>query len=762
MSENARNKTTILLKLACGIVLAGLLVAGLFFPLVGGTGLVARNSADLINGLPTSLTVNIPPGNTRMLAADGSVITEFYTHNRTPVPSEKIAPIMKQALVDIEDSRFYEHNGIDVQGTLRALVTNVAAGSVQEGGSTLTQQLVKQTLLQTATTPQERQAAVQQSVGRKLREARLAMALDKKYSKDEILTRYLNIVYFGEGAYGIEAAAQAYFSTHADKLTLPQAAMLAGLVQSPSGDDPIANPQNATTRRNEVLKRMRDLGHITSQQMNEAAAQPVKVTPGQSPPNGCAEAAIAGYFCDYAESYVEQKLKIGADQLSNGGLTIQTSLQPKLQRDADRGILDNLDMGSPFAGVLDAVEPGTGRVLAMAANRQYGCSPSKGPQCESVNLNVVPQAGSGSTYKVFTAAYALSQGFGEHYTIYAPQPYTSHVYKNWDSNVGGYVPYRVWNDDPNYKSVYDMHGALVASANTYFVALEDALGSITGPVKISEAMGMHYDNAVTQESAASMIKNQRGPFTLGFNATSPLDLATAYATVASGGTRCDPIPVTKVLDQNGQPLKDANGQVIAVTPHCTKNAIPAGVARTLSKMLVDVVSPAGTGRRAIIPGHEIGGKTGTTQENKTAAFVGITPKYALSVMYFDPKGKQFVGGVGGGVPAQMFHDTMAPFLAHQPDTPFPPADPAVVAGNGKHQGYVPPAPQPTPQQSQGTGGGGTGGGGTGGGGTGGGGTGGGTGGGAAPTSTPPAGGGRGGGGHGGGGHGGGGHGGGGH
>jgi membrane peptidoglycan carboxypeptidase len=234
-----------------------------------------------------------------------------------------------------------------------------------------------------------------------------------------------------------------------------------------------------------------------------------------------------------------------------------------------------------------------------------------------------------------------------------------------------------------------------------------------------------------------MIKAQRGPFTLGFNATSPLDLATAYATVASGGTRCDPIPITKVLDQNGQPLKDANGQVVDVGSHCTKNAIPAGVARTLSKMLVGVVSPAGTGRRAMIPGHEIGGKTGTTQENKTAAFVGITPDYAVSVMYFDPKGKAFVGGVGGGVPAQMFHDTMAPILAHQPDKPFPPADPEVVAGNGKHQGYTPPPQAPSPQPGNGNGNGNGGhGGGNGGHGGGTGGHGGGTGGAGGGTATP--------------------------
>jgi membrane peptidoglycan carboxypeptidase len=665
------------------------------FPLVGGSGLVARNSADLINNLPTSLTVNVPPGNSRMLAADGSVITEFYQNNRTPVPSDKIAPIMKQAQVDIDDSRFYEHRGIDVQGTLRALVTNVAAGSVQEGGSTLTQQLVKQTLLQTATTPQERAAAVQQSVGRKLREARLAMALDKKYSKDEILTRYLNIVYFGEGAYGIEAAARTYFSTSADKLTLPQAAMLAGLVQSPSGDDPLQNPKNAETRRNEVLTRMHQLGHITEKEMKDAESQPVKTTPGQSPPNGCAEATIAGYFCDFAETYVEQKLHISADQLTAGGLTIQTTLQPALQNSAEQGVLGHTPMGAPLVGTMDVVEPGTGHVLAMASNRQFGCAPSQGPQCESVNLNVVPQVGSGSTYKVFTAAYALEQGYGSHFTQYAPQPYTSHVYKGYDKN-GHYGPLVVMNDDPNYKSVYDMTGALVASSNTYFVALEDSLGAITGPVKTSEAMGMHYDNPVTQDSADKMIKNQFGAFTLGYNATSPLDLADAYATVAASGTQCDPDPVTKVLDQNGQPLKDDTGKVIETGEHCTKNAIPAGVANTLANMLVGVVSPAGTGRRAMIPGHTIAGKTGTTQDNKTAAFVGITPNYAVSVLYFDPKGKIYVGGVGGGIPASMFHDAMAPVLANQPDKAFAAPDPAVVAGNGQHQSYVPPAPQPAP------------------------------------------------------------------
>src|SRR5215211_2615403 len=289
MSENAAHRTRLLAKLAMTIVVAGALLAGLLLPWIGGTGMVARNSASLLDALPVELTDMTPAGHTRVLAADGSLITNFYANNRTPVPADQIADVMKQALVDIEDSRFYAHNGLDVQGTMRALVTNVAAGEVQEGGSTITQQLVKQTLLQTAATAEERTAATEQDgvsgVSRKLREARLALALEETFSKDEILTRYLNIVYFGNGAYGIQAAAQKYFSVNAADLTLPQAAMLAGLVQSPTNDDPITNPENAQVRRNQVLQRMNSLGHVSDADLAAISSQPVAVAEGQDPPN---------------------------------------------------------------------------------------------------------------------------------------------------------------------------------------------------------------------------------------------------------------------------------------------------------------------------------------------------------------------------------------------------------------------------------------------------------------------------------------------
>src|SRR3954464_3979236 len=288
MSSSARRVRT-LLVLALSTVLAGGILAGLLLPWVGGPALLAARSSSLLGDAPDELTDEPPPANTTMLAANGELITSFYQENRAPVTADQIALVMKQAMVAIEDARFYEHNGLDVQGPLRALVKNIAAGEVQEGGSTLTQQLVKQTLLQTADTPEERDAAIEESVGRKLREARLALALENTYSKDEILTRYLNIVYFGQNAYGVQAAARAFFGVDAKALTLPQAALLSGLVQSPTHDDPFTDPERATNRRNLVLSRRAAQGYISQTQAAEAQAAPLGLAPAPAPRRGCVQ-----------------------------------------------------------------------------------------------------------------------------------------------------------------------------------------------------------------------------------------------------------------------------------------------------------------------------------------------------------------------------------------------------------------------------------------------------------------------------------------
>jgi membrane peptidoglycan carboxypeptidase len=657
------------------VVLAGALTATALSPFVIGPGLLARSSADLLTPLPTSLGDRPPSANTVVLAADGSVLTYYYRHNRTPVPSDRIAPVMKQALVDIEDSRFYLHGGLDLQGTVRALASNLRAGSVQEGGSTLTQQLVKQTLLQTAATPQEQQAATEQSLGRKLREARLALSLEQKYSKDEILTRYLNLVYFGEGAYGIQAAARRYFSVDAADLSVPQAAVLAGLVQSPTGDDPLTDPARAAQRRNEVLGRMHDLGHLSDAEFARLSAEPVTAAPSPPPPNGCTGAPIGGFFCDYLQHHLTATLGIPQQTLDEGGLTIRTTLRPDVQRSGDAAVVATQPMGAPLAAIFTAVEPGTGHVQAMSVNRRFGYD-ANDPAQESVALNVVASQGGGSTYKVFVAAAALAQGIPPSNTITTGDPYVSRVYKN------GTAPYVVQNATGNYPPTLTMAEALVRSSNTYFVALEDQLGSVEGPVRTAQRMGLFSLDPV----ADAIIKERRGSFTLGAEATSPLALASAYSTIAASGTQCDPTPVTAVSDSTGQPLRLADGTPVDTGDHCTPAAIPPEVATTLSQILLgDVDSPIGTAQRAQVPGHQIAGKTGTSQSRFSIAFVGWTPRYTASVMVLNPKQNQDVGTYGGGYAAQVWHDAMAPVLTAAPPDVFPP--PGIP---------LPPAPPPPP------------------------------------------------------------------
>jgi membrane peptidoglycan carboxypeptidase len=334
----------------------------------------------------------------------------------------------------------------------------------------------------------------------------------------------------------------------------------------------------------------------------------------------------------------------------------------------------------------------------MSVNREYGCDRE---ECESVVLNEAASQGAGSTYKVFVAAAALADGYPQNYTITTSDPYTSRVYKENGGTRG--APYRVGNAG-KYPATLDLREALVRSSNTYFVALEDALGSVEKPVRMAEAMGMTFDRP-NQTSAEQYIDGNMGSFTLGSNATSPLELATAYSTLAGNGTKCDPIPVTGILDRDGKPLTDENGQPIVKNDNCTPEAIPPGVATTLNQILIgDVSSPEGTGTRAAVAGHEIAGKTGTSQKNWSAAFVGYTPQYAASVMVLNPKANENVGGFGGNKPATIWHDAMAPILEGQAAVPFPPADPAVVAGTRDSGAAPAPADRttsaPAPTDSQ--------------------------------------------------------------
>jgi membrane peptidoglycan carboxypeptidase len=462
-------------------------------------------------------------------------------------------------------------------------------------------------------------------------------------------------------------------------------------VQSPSSDDPLIDPAAAQTRRNQVLQRMHDLGHISDQELAEVSAGPVQTAEGPRPPNGCAYASIGGFFCAYLEQYLTGTLGLTQTQIDNGGWTIKTTLRPDMQAAGDQAVVNALPMGADLAGIYTAVEPGTGKVLAMSVNRRYGCDGAVDPACESVVLNVVPSQGSGSTYKVFTAASALEQGYGINYRLTTSDPYFSRVFKKNGGTRG--APYGPIGNVGTLPNTLTMHDALVRSSNTYFVAMQDTLGSVEGPVTMAQRMGLN----LPEERAKDIIEGRQGSFTLGPVETSPLYLASAYSTLAASGTQCDPTPVVEILDRSGKPLTDADGQPVVKTDNCTPEAIPPGVANTLSRALIDDVrSSAGTGTRANIPGHEIAGKTGTSQSRFSAAFVGFLPEYTASVMVLNPKGNQDVGSYGGGRPAQIWRDAMEPILAQGPTRPFPPADPAIATGTKGGGAVERPAPERRP------------------------------------------------------------------
>ncbi|CAB4921815.1 unannotated protein [freshwater metagenome] len=655
------------------VVVAGVLVAAGVVPWVLVADAAGQAVGDRQGPLSAATVAEVTeqplPAVTQVLAADGSLITDFYDRDRVPVAADAIAPVMGTALVDVEDSRFYSHGGVDPIGTLRALVADLSSGGAAQGGSTLTQQLVKQVLLQDATTTAGQQAATADTVARKLTEARLALAVDARLSKSEILTRYLNTVYFGHGAYGVQAAARTYFSVDASALTPLQAATLAGLVQNPSADDPIAHPDAAQARRDVVLQRMHDHGDLDDADLAADTAAPVATTPTAAPPQGCAQALVGGFFCSYLRTYLTGTLGLTDAELDGGGLTIRTTLAPGVQQAGDAAVVRTVPRDSSLAAVYDVVQPGTGHVLAMSVNRTYGCT---GDGCTSVDLPTAAARGSGSTYKLFTAAYALQHGYTASFTQTTSDPYTSTVYKR-DGGTRG-VPYTVGNAG-HYPATLDLADALVESSNTFFVGLEDHLGSVAGPVHEAQTLGLA---SLTDDDAQQIVDGEQGSFTLGPQATSPLDLADAYATVFSGGTRCDATPVTAVLGPDGTPLAGSGG-ALDTGDHCTPGALPAPVAHTLAQVMRgDVESDIGTASRARVSGHDIAGKTGTTQGNVSVAFVGSTPDYTASVLVFDPDQNVDVGGFGGGKSAQIWHDAMAPVLAQGPTPDFPAADRAVL------------------------------------------------------------------------------------
>ncbi|GAA5145818.1 transglycosylase domain-containing protein [Pseudonocardia eucalypti] len=679
-------------------MIGGVLLAGMLFPVALGVGLASNKATDTVVNASADLANDRLPAATTVTDSAGTPIAYLYDQNRTLVEPDKISPAMKAAIVAIEDRRFYEHQGVDWQGTIRALVANSASGDVVQGASTLTQQYVKNYQLYVAArSAADRHKATEQTAARKLREIRIAMQLERKMSKDQILAGYLNIVFLGNNAYGVFSGAQTYFNTTPDKLTVPQAALLAGMVRSTSAYDPVAHPQAALDRRNLVIRAMAEQKMITPQQANEALATPLGVmNPLTSRPNGCIGAADAGYFCKYVVEYLTQ-LGISADQLNRGGYTIRTTMDPAAMRNLKSAVDAEVPTRQPHvANVMAMVAPGENkhRVLAMGANRTFGLKASEeqtsyGLPYEPVNL------GAGSIYKIFTAATAMEKGLGIYSEIDVPESgYASPAYRD-----GAGRPFPVQNDG-SYDDEMSLQKALALSPNTAFVKLEEFTG-VPPVVDMAVRLGMRSlattpfvdprTGKRTNRSIAEVTKAQnQGSFTLGVSPTSVLELSNVAATLASRGMWCPPSPVEQVLDADGKPVPY---QELAC-----ERALDTGLANTLLVGLSkdDIEGTAATAAKQLNWSRPTAGKTGTTNQHKSAGFVGVVPQVAGAVITFDnsrsPRPLCDPGGAappvacsggniyGGKAPARTWFRAMNGFLAGQPVLPLPAPDERFTKG----------------------------------------------------------------------------------
>lgn len=658
----------LLRPLLVGAVVAGLLLAGAVFPFVGAGARGVSSAAGYWRDLPAELPEPPLPQGSVLVASDGKTrIATLFTFNRKVVDIRQISPVMQQAIVAIEDSRFYSNSGIDLRGTLRALVTTGSGASVQ-GGSTITQQLVKNTLLLTARTEKDQEAAAGRSLSRKLREAKYAVYLDSRYSKDQILGKYLNIAYFGAGAYGVEAAARRYFSQPAARLTLPQAALLAGIVQNPSAHDPVQHPEAATGRRNIVLARMHQLGRITDAQLSASLRTPLKLKP-TVPSQGCSVSAVP-FYCDWVTSKLLADPAMGKTpderrrNLFEGGLTIRTSLDMAMQAKAQDAVDEVVPPSHRVAAVNVLVEPGTGLVRAMAVNHRYGTG--KG---ETVfPLASVAAYQPGSTFKAFTLVAALEAGIPLSTTLPGGDRYTSEIFAN---PAKGYFT----NADDGHGTNLTLGQSTAESVNTAFVQLQEKVGTLA----VADAARRAGVHSLPVKGKGAVGKGE-GSLSLGTREASPLEMASAYATLAAHGKACPPAALVG--------LTSATGRALPVPARACTQTISPAVADTVSSLLEGVLREGGTGESAALAGgRPAAGKTGTTENEAAAWFIGYAPKLAGAVLLVDPRGSQQyplhdVLGVhrvyGGTLPASIWRRTMNAALDGTKVEQLPDANPAYL------------------------------------------------------------------------------------
>lgn len=622
--------TNSLTKLVASTVAAGVLGALALVPFASLSGVAVARTNDTMQTNLSDLTDGRGPGVTTITDSTDQPIAYIYAQRRFEVGGDQISTSMKDAIVSIEDRRFYEHDGVDLQGFGRAILTNLVAGGVEQGASTINQQYVKNFLLLVeADDEAEQAAAVETSIPRKLREMKMASDLEKTLSKDEILTLYLNIVPFGNGAYGVEAAARTYFGTSAAELTIPQSAMLAGIVQSSSYLNPYTNHDAVFERRNTVLGAMADAGAISPEEASAFQQEPLGVleTP-QGLSNGCIGAGDRGFFCDYALQYLSEQ-GITQDMLAKDSYTIKLTLDPDVQDAAHNAVSSHVDPTTPgVAEVVNVIEPGENSrdILAITSSRNYGLDLDAGE-------TMLPQAtsrvgnGAGSIFKIFTAAAAIQQGAGLDTMLDVPSRYEV---KGMGSGGAANCPANTYcvENAGSYAPRMTLQDALAQSPNTAFVEMIEQVGVDT-VVDLSVKLGLRSytdEGSFDGESSIAdyMKDNNLGSYTLGPTAVNPLELSNVAATIASGGMWCEPNPIASVHDREGN-------EVYIDRPGCER-AIDAETASALAVgMSKDTVSGTAASAASMY-GWSLptAAKTGTTESNQSSSFMGFNSNFAAA------------------------------------------------------------------------------------------------------------------------------------
>jgi membrane peptidoglycan carboxypeptidase len=769
--ETIFTRTSVLGRLVAFAIAGGVLAAAMVIPVVAATGVLVRNQADKFTTL--SLSSTGLPERSQILDRYGHLLAyvygvdapydnrnlHYFGWDRAPVSYDQISPNIANAVVAIEDSRYWQHGAIDLRGTIRAAINDFQHKPVQ-GGSTIAQQYVKNVLLleaEKAENSQALKAANATTLSRKLNELRMAVAAEHQQSKQQILVGYLNNAYFGNFAYGIEAAAETYFSTSAAKLSVPQAATLAGIVENPHAYDPIRNPALALTRRNTVLARMAQTNNgLTAAEAAADMAKPLGLK-FAIPESGCQSSSVGsgGFFCQYVEEVFLHDPAYGktpmerAKMLSTGGLKIYTTLNPQDQQAANTAVNyvepGNSKYWNPGgnADTEAVVQPGTGQIMAIAENRPYGTGHGQTEISYAVNTAYGGSAGvqTGSSSKLFTLITALKQGMPFGATMHAPGSTTVTGYTNCQGGPAGYYQgqagaFNVTNaEGPQSDSNQSLYTGTVQSVNVYFAELEQKVG-LCNVVRTAASMGL------TRADGTSLLKKDGSQdsadnipsFTLGSVNVSPLSMAAAYATVAARGMYCAPVAIGKILDNTGKSLS-------VPSANCHR-AFPAVVADAVSYILQGVLTSGTAANIGGLVGRQAAGKTGTSNVEggggtPYAAFGGYTPSLTGYVSVFNPispTGRTMTGYTacyrteGGGFPScpsEMFGANAPGSTWHMTFdhaalgkvtyfVPVPLDSPFWSQGNGQ----VVQQPK-KPKKGKGHGGGGGGGGGNGGGGGGG-------------------------------------------